>query len=86
MHVSIAVTLIIIILFAAAGHAARTLTVQEAEVSAAGGGQELRQLPRLDPREEDEVGVRSSADDKARKLKPGQSVRNSPCSSIIPIL
>lgn len=51
MHVSVAATLIIIIiiLFVSAAHAARTLTVQEAEVSAAGSGQELRQLPRLDP-------------------------------------
>lgn len=53
MHVSIAVTLIItiIILVAVAAHAARTLTVQEAEMSTAGGCQELRQLPCLDPGE-----------------------------------
>lgn len=55
MHVSIAVTLIIIIIrFVAAAHAARTLTVQEAQVSETGSGQELRQLPRLDPGEEEE--------------------------------
>lgn len=51
MHVSIAATLIIIIIcFLVVAHAARTLTVQEAEVSKTGSGQELRQLPRLDPR------------------------------------
>ncbi len=52
MHVSIAVTRIIIILVVVAAHAARSLTVQEAQVSATGSGQELRQLPRLDPGEE----------------------------------
>ena len=59
MHVSIAVTLIIsiissIIRFVVAAHAARSLTVQEAQVSETGGGHELRQLPRLDPGEEEE--------------------------------
>lgn len=51
MHVSIAVTLIIIIIIPVvrAAHAARTLTVQEAQVSETGSGYELRQLPRLDP-------------------------------------
>lgn len=53
MHVSIAV-IIIIILFVAA-HAARTLTVQEAQVSKTGSGHELRQLPRLDPGEEEKI-------------------------------
>ncbi len=54
MHVSIAVTTTIIILFVVAAHAARTLTVQEAEVSETGSGQELRQLPSLNPEEEEE--------------------------------
>lgn len=56
MHVSIAVTLIIItiILFVVVAHAARSLTVQEAEVSTTGSGQELRQLPRLDPKDEEQ--------------------------------
>lgn len=53
MHVSIAVTRIIIICFVVAAHAARTLTVQEAQVSETGSGQELRQLPRLGPGEEE---------------------------------
>jgi len=48
MHVSIAATLIII-LFVVAAHAAGSLTVQETEVSETGSGQELRQLPCLDP-------------------------------------
>lgn len=53
MHVSIAVTLIIIIiiLVGVAAYAARTLTVQEAQVSETGSGHELRQLPCLDPGE-----------------------------------
>lgn len=42
MHVSIAVTLIIIIILVVrAAHAARTLTVQEAQVSETGSGYEL---------------------------------------------
>lgn len=52
MHVSIAVTLIIIIikLFVMAAHA-RSLTIQEAQVSETGSGHEFRQLPRLYPGE-----------------------------------
>ncbi len=57
MHVSIAVTTTIIILFVVAAHAARTLTVQEAEVSETGSGQELRQLPSLNPEEEEEEEI-----------------------------
>lgn len=61
MHVSIAVTLIIIIiLFVVAAHAARTLTVQEAQVSETGSGHELRQLPRLDPGEGKEEQINCS--------------------------
>lgn len=52
MHVSIAVTLIIIIkLFIVVAHAARSLTIQEAQVSETGSGHEFRQLPRLYPGE-----------------------------------
>lgn len=55
MHVSIGATpiiIIIIILLMATAGAAGALTIQEAEVSEAGGGDELRQLPGLDPGEE----------------------------------
>lgn len=52
MHVSIGavliISIIIILLIVAAG-AAGALTIQEAEVCEAGGGDELRQLPGLDP-------------------------------------
>lgn len=63
MHVSIGATLIsaiiiTIILLVATALAAGALTVQEAEVREAGGGDELRQLPGLDP--EEESFVRSS--------------------------
>lgn len=54
MHVSFVITVISSILLAVATHAARSLTVQEAQVSATGRGQELRQLPRLDPGEEED--------------------------------
>lgn len=58
MHVSIAVIIIIIILVAVPAHAAGTLTVEEAEVSAAGSSQELRQLSRLGPyRQRKETGM-----------------------------
>lgn len=57
MHVSIGATLIIssiiiIILFSAPAGAAGALTIQEAEVCEAGGGDQLRQLPGLNPGEE----------------------------------
>lgn len=56
MHVSIGAALIIsvssVILLAAAPGAAGALTIQEAEVREAGSGDELRQLPGLDPGEE----------------------------------
>ena len=55
MHVSIGATLIIsliIILFMATAGAAGALTIQEAEVCEARSGDELRQLPGLDPGEE----------------------------------
>lgn len=53
MHVSIGATLIIsIILLLMTAGAAGALTIQEAEVCEAGGGDELRQLPGLDPGEE----------------------------------
>lgn len=40
MHISIA-GIIMVILFGVGTHAAEALTIQEAQVSAAGGGQEL---------------------------------------------
>lgn len=54
MHVSIGAIIIIItiILLVAAALAAGALTVQEAEVREAGSGDELGQLPGLDPGEE----------------------------------
>lgn len=43
MHISIAgiIIIIIIILFGVGAHAAEALTIQEAQVSTAGGGEEL---------------------------------------------
>lgn len=63
MHVSIGGTfisaiIITIILLVATALAAGALTVQEAEVREAGGGDELRQLPGLDPEEESLVRSR----------------------------
>lgn len=59
MHISSA-KIISLVLLTVLAHATGALEVQEAEVSAAGSGQELRQLPHLGPAEDGE-GYRPSA-------------------------